>query len=266
MGLMNYDWLRQTSAATELESDLQLGGFNDLMVPAMDCLLKFQHWTGVGPSSQATVYTYWAMGSYVNAPYTFSATCRLSRSGFYLESSALLRHLSEVLVQLAYFSSRPQDAVDHFVPAAFQNMKQGDPLPTEWPKHNNVKFRTMFDALAPDYYKRYYSLASTFAHGTFGSHLFRVDDKSPAEVVHGCKYNDANAMFICNQAFALMYGFLHWFPQVFPTWDAQAAASRRDQQITAIGDALNNLWVESPQSKPWLIPISGLIGWTPPVP
>ncbi len=136
----------------------------------------------------------------LKVPYTIRAVSILGETGYYLESTLLVRNLLEILVQLRYFQKNKDKLNDHVL------------------KVKKVRLRTMFDEFNPNLYKTVYFVLSEVAHGGFGASVFMTKYSSPQEgkVIMDCDYNEMFFNFILNQMIPIVFGMLNFVPLFFP--------------------------------------------------
>lgn len=162
--------------------------------------------------------------NFQQAIYTLHKSYQLWRTGYYLESSILNRHLLEVFVQMRYFENHLSKLATH---------------QTAQRRKDRVQFRDMFDEVSPNSHELIYSkFLSTFAHGNMNV-IFRstlipptaMNPQATAQPLIGCQYNDNQANFHYLMIVSIIYGILNYYPTVFPQ---HTVAS--DQEFKAILD------------------------------
>jgi hypothetical protein len=263
--LMSYAYLLQSASEAAAKTDREMNGLAKRFPVALDCLLKLPYWVQEEPNEAPSVYRSWAHGAYVAAGHSFAALYHLFRVGFYLEALIVHRHLSEVLVQLVYFSTRQDKAGAHFIPPQLQPGQPPPPPASEagLPKKNSVQFKQMFDDVSLGYYERYYRMASELAHGGIGSGMLRNDHRAQT-VTLGCQYDERHGSYVSNHAVAMLYGFLRRFPTVFPTWKETDAEPAYSGALKSMDEILKSQWSEFPKSREWLSSVGKLIAWDAP--
>jgi hypothetical protein len=105
----------------------------------IDTMLNFPYYWGElpAPETEEGLFSLFASSHFLQIPYTAWSLFDIWRRGYYLESSILLRSLLEILIQLRYFQCRPSVLEAHL-----------------HPEKGNVQFKTMFETIAPGYYKK----------------------------------------------------------------------------------------------------------------
>jgi len=120
----------------------------------------------------------------------------------------------------------------------------------------------MFDAVAPGYYEYEYRLASEFSHGGVGAIVFRMDEADLAKM--GCFYSPRNTVYIAFQTAMLLRGFLSWFPDCFPDWDAEQGEVWFAPARSAIDKQLGECWDQAPGARDPMRLAGPLVRWNPP--
>jgi len=136
-----------------------------------------------------------------------SASIHLAEVGFYVESYSLNRSLIETLVQVIYLAKHPEEI------EKLPSIVEGKP--------RKLKFRTMFEEIAPGYYDTQYSLASEWAHPGWGSNAFKVtrDDAGDGTVDQGVVYKQDRFTHTFNELVMISLGFLRELTTLFPKTD-----------------------------------------------
>jgi hypothetical protein len=225
-------------------STLQSYNMFDWRVPiAVEELLRLSYHLGPrepAGTPAAALHAY-CSNQYGQIPYTVLSTRDLWRRGQYLEAGLLVRHLLEVFVQMRYFQRYPAKLVKHWT--------------AREPK-DFVKFRPMFEDLAPGSYRPLYSLPSTLAHGS-GTLLFRmgpirtdpISGVPSAATLVGSSFNELNAGYVYGYLVSLLLGALNYFPVFFPSNDL-AADAEFSSDIESTRDWLNSLFTEAASRAP----------------
>jgi hypothetical protein len=180
------------------------------LVYVINDFLKLPYFNGaVEPSgtNQGDWQAY-CVGHYAQMPHTMLSVYRLWRQGYYLETSALLRHLLEVFVQMRYFERNLGRLRQHW---------------TGTNRRDFVMFRAMFDELAPNSYELVYKQFSKFAHGNLNL-MFRAQIVAPAIMqskpmmypFSGSQFDEVSAIFMHIYITGLMLGFVNYHPVAFP--------------------------------------------------
>jgi hypothetical protein len=194
-----------SSERSQEEFAAKLAGLAEWYPRSVDALLKMNYYRGKlsPPGTDRGRFEFFASSHYEQIPYTLWAVYDLMSRGFYLEASILVRSLLEILIQLRYF-----DACPAALPPDISGIKD---------RSKRVRFKTMFDSLAPGFYERYYgNLYSGIAHGKGWQMLFRFRSANDQfSVVYGNSYDEEKATFVANSALPLILGFLLRFTTAF---------------------------------------------------
>jgi len=224
--------------ATESEAAAILRNYPGLIDVMFN--LPYFHGDLPAPETPDGLFAFFADSHYLQVPYTAWSLFDIWKRGYYLESGILLRSLLEILVQLRYFHTRADQLESHL-----------------HPERSSVRFATMFDAVAPEYYRKYYGLLlSSFAHGKGGQMYFRYDRSDPTNhrIRMGNEYVRDHMSWVLNQLLALVFGFLNLFPGFFPanTLGSNAAIeSDRQDALRWLENAMRAHRTGFPQSEPW---------------
>ena len=174
--LMSIDYLLTTEDFVVKQTLGEYGELQDDLVKIIDLLFKLSHFLNedIGVESVDNNFQVLAYSSYLQIPYTLKSIHDLWIKGYYLESLTLLRHIVEGFAKLRYFTNHRDEILNHI------NGK------------NRVRFKKMFDELAPGYYDFHYGkMLSDFAHGGFKAYMLRVEYYSQTEgrVKAGCDFD-----------------------------------------------------------------------------
>jgi hypothetical protein len=239
----------ESSERVRVLTENALAGIRQRTEPAINCLLRLVECTG--PQSEgedARAYEWWAQATYLSAGHTSVALGEMLHRGFYLESAILLRHLTELLVQVRYFEHHTQRVLQHL------SAKRAK---------DRVKFQSMFDEVAPGYYRTYYSLASGMAHGGVASTMLRVD-MTASKGRFGCHYDPDQCTLVANTWAAALHRFLTSFEFAFPQMKLDAGNTQLLAAVTGLAGWLEAAWREHPKSHDWLRTIGPLVRWVTP--
>ena len=138
--LMDFEYQIQSEGITERITDQRLHGWLTKYPDFLDALFECAYYTGnpdVIESPEGFFHSF-AHNILLRFPYTVRATCLLIEKGFYFESVSLVRNLYEALFQLRYFNNHKDLLKSHVV-------------------ERRVKFKVMFETVAPGFYKTHYS-------------------------------------------------------------------------------------------------------------
>ncbi len=143
-----------------------------------------------------------AYSSYLQLPYTLKSIHDLWIKGNYLESLILLRHIIEGFAKLRYFNNHKDEISNHI---------KGN---------NRVRFKDIFDEIAPGYYQFHYGkMLSDYAHGGFKAYMLRVEYSSQTEgrVKVGSEFDTKISGMIIYQVLTFCFGYLNFVDEFFPT-------------------------------------------------
>lgn len=116
---------------------------------------------------------------------------------------------------------------------------------------NRVRFKAMFDLLAPGFYKKYYgSFYSGIAHGAGWQIVFRLrEDKGNFATVLGNAYDENGASSVANGVVPLVLGFLNVFTKCFPA-NTVGTEATLEEEVEAISKWVEWHMEESKKAKP----------------
>lgn len=249
MTILGWNELIGTEEAVAGRIDNELYGFISNFQKSVNSLLRLMPYRGTfaDPGSETGAVQAYSFTHLVQAPYTCRAAFLLWRRGYYLESLVLCRHLLEALLQTSYFQARPQDLEAH------------------WTSKKRVQFRQMFDLIAPDAYKGFYTLLSDYAHGGITKNIVRFD-REAGRIVVGCEFNEELASHVMNVLTILVYGFLHRYYEFIPGPEAlpTAISNQRMESLSWLEKSMSQHAEQFPRSRAWHKAIAPLIGWLTP--
>jgi hypothetical protein len=203
---------------------------------AIEILLQLPRFARADSSNpEEQPFRFWAVSVYANAAHTSWALYDLWRGGLYYEATILLRNLTEAIVQLRYFESRMSEVL----------------LMLDERTVKKFKFKTMFEAVAPGYYDRWYGLMSSIAHARMGAAVFRTDE---TRIAMGSGYNEFLASAVVNQFDPLLLGLLRLFPRHFPGYAnavEPALEARRVAEMAWLESAFDAQVIQFPRSIEW---------------
>lgn len=237
-GNRNVAVVLESGESVRVQTESALAGIRQRTEPAINCLLQLVECTGSQSEQEdARASEWWAQATYLSAGHTSVALGDMLHRGFYLESAILLRHLTELLVQVRYFERHTKVVLQHL------SAKRS---------RDRVKFQSMFDEVAPGYYRTYYSLASSMAHGGVGSTMLRVD-MTASKGRFGCHYDSDHCTLVANSWAAILHGFLTSFEFTFPQMKLdEASGAKLLASIAGLAGWLEAAWREHPKSHDWL--------------
>jgi len=249
--LATFEILMRSAADTERRTRERLRGADEHIPRAIDAIMKLPYFvTPVASPPDASGFRWWAHIAYASAGHSAAALFVLWRQGFYLESTILLRHLLESLVQLRYFGERRDELMPHLT------------------RTREVNFRKLFNVCAPGFY-RFYSLLSGAAHGGVASALFRVGLAVRPQWIPRCEYDETRGSIVVNQFVPTLLGLLNLLPQHFPEVLAAAGEEivrEKADSVAWLESAVNAQLTQFPQSTSWLLPLLRLADYSPPTP
>jgi hypothetical protein len=221
---------------TKIATERAVAGAALHIPAAVDVLIQLPRFARAERSVQGEQpFRFWAVSAYVNAAHTSWALYDLWRSGLYYESTILLRNLTESLVQLRYFETHMADVLQLLDEKTVRKFK----------------FKTMFEAVAPGYYDKWYGLMSSVAHGRMGATVFRIDD---TRIAMGAGYNESLASFVMNQFDPILLGLLRHFPRHFPGYASAVDSgleARRVAEVAWLQSAFDAQVAQFPRSMGW---------------
>lgn len=234
--------------ATKLITDREVAGAAQHIPEAIDVLLELPRFARADSRTrEAQAFRYWAINVYVNAAHTSWALTDLWRGGLYYEAMVLLRSLTEAIVQLRYFESRMGDVL----------------LLLDDRTVKKFRFKTMFEAVAPGHYEKWYGLMSSIAHARMGAMVFRTDEST---VAVGARYNEFLASAVMNQFDPILLGLLRLFPKHFPGYASAAPPeleARRTSEVDWLQRAFDAQVEQFPRSRDWADLIKPIIALDP---
>jgi len=181
---MTYEVLLETALETQAITQAKFAGAAEHYPRALDVLLRLPSFCGSSSTPDDDWFPWWCYTQYCAVGSSTVSLFDLWQRGFYVEAAVLLRHVLEIFVQVRYFHSHR---------SALRLHLKGE---------KRVVFKTMFEALAPGYYDRYYGkMLSGVAHGGLPSTTMRLDlsKGQRAPVIRGCSYNETMATWVLNQ-------------------------------------------------------------------
>jgi hypothetical protein len=220
MELMNFNYLLETEEMTHTETIKKLQEWFLKYPEFINVLFEAAYFTGkvANPESAEGSFHAYAHHLILRYPYTMRGVIKLLESGYYYESTFLIRNMFEVLVQLRYFSKHHNKFNQHVL-------------------GKRLRFRTMFDEIAPGFYETIYGIQlSEFAHGGFGSLIFRSNYSSPKDgtIFMGCKYDSNYCSYSFNLFFAAVSGILCFMPEFFPQYLSLAPKDVLNNRMIAL--------------------------------
>ena len=151
-------------------------GFCDFSLDGIDLLLQGIHFfrdvddtldkTGEFKNHEAAIRTTFYYNLY-HISLTYKAVYNLIHQGYYTESAILLRSVVESLVKMKYLHKQNDIDLVDTASAGHYGYKG---------KRFKVKFKTMFDIVAPGLYE-YYRLLCDMAHGSFAAHALKIAER-----------------------------------------------------------------------------------------
>ena len=159
----------------------------------------------VAPDSDDHYFITDAYFAYLRLPYSLRAIYDLWIKGYYLEAMIVYRQILEGLAYLRYFDNHRDNIKSHL----------GITMP-----RGRVRFRTMFEEIAPGFYGKYYGKTfSNIAHGGVAANLFRAEYSSPTEgrIVMGCEFSLKGSSLVTRTAILVSYGYLNYISVFFPS-------------------------------------------------
>ena len=220
MELMNFKYLIQTEDLTRTETTSQLREWFLKYPEFIYVLFEATYFTGdvESPESLEGSFHGFAHHLLLRYPYTVRAAINLLESGYYYEAISLVRNMYEVLIQLRYFSNHKDKLNQHVL-------------------GRRIKFRVMFDEIAPEFYEMIYGMQlSEFAHGGFSSLIFRANYSSPTKgiITMGCKYDATFFSYSFNQIFSAVSGIISFLPEFFPKFLSFAPSEVLHKRMQAL--------------------------------
>ncbi len=203
--LMDYNYLQSTERSTIQTTIEELPIWHSKSVEIIDMLFSINYYTGKEDNAETPegTFHYVACSNYLRLPYTLSNIIDLIKKGAYLESTILIRHLYEILVQLRYFNVFKEKVHDYSI----------DKL--------RIQFKTMFDEICPELYTDVYKFFSNYSHGGLWANKFRVNNISKDEgfIYYGSDYIEKFALYVTAHQLFLSYGFMNYVPIFFKKYN-----------------------------------------------
>lgn len=263
---MTYRYLRFTEPQAELETWTHFAGAAEWYPKVLDAALRLPCFLRL--PNDPIGFGSWAAAMVMSAAHTCHAALLLWSRANYLETTILVRHLFEVLVQIAYFGARR----DAFLPYHRRAMARAGGAVAEGQPVKEVKFKEMFDSVMPGFYKTHYgAILSGSAHGGLAATIFRVDYASPDTpgVRLGSTYDERWATFgntyLQYILRALLQASINLDPRAIDACDPESR-----QVVTEALSWLDKVfeadWTEFPSKRPLILACSDLTGWKPPPP
>jgi len=211
--LMSVGYLLKTEDAVIKQTLDEYGELQDDLVNIIDLLFKLSHFLNEDVEIESVDNNFQVLANsyYLQFPYTLKSIHDLWIKGSYLETLIILRHIIEGFAKLRYFTNHRDEILNH------TNGK------------NRVRFKTMFDEIAPGYYRFHYGkILSDYAHGGFKAYMLRVEYSSQTEgrVKVGCEFDTKYSGMIIYQVLTFCFGYLNYVDEFFPT-----IYSRLDEEI-----------------------------------
>lgn len=245
--LMDFKYLLHTEEQTRNQTNQQLRGWILKYPEFIDLLFQSAYFTGKTDSSESPEGAFHAFADHqlLRYPYTLRATALLLESGYYFEAVSLVRNMYEVLIQLRYFSKHKELLMDHVL-------------------KKKVRFRTMFEEIAPGFYYNVYGRQfSEFAHGGFKSSIFRTSYTSPQEgtTTMGSVYDAELCSYSLNQIPVVVYGMVNFLPEFFPQFSQIAppeVLTKRTEVLDWLRNARDDHIKVNPKAQTfysWILPM-----------
>ncbi len=217
---MDFQYLIHTESEIHQATDRELHGWLTKYPEIIDVLFHAAYFTGKVDDTQSADGTFHAFAHHhlLRFPYTVRAAAILLESGYYLETVSLLRNMYEVLVQMHYFHRHKDQVMAHAL------------------RQKRVRFRTMFDEIAPCFYDLMYGLLSEYAHGGIGSMIFRTSYSAADKgtTIMGCQFDADLCTFSLNQIAVVLCGWLTHIPSFFPAFSMSAPKDLLDRRQSAL--------------------------------
>jgi hypothetical protein len=200
--LMDYEFLLMTEKETINKTEEIYRILSQKIVESINVFFAIPYFVGnaIGSDTFDQTYHSIAQHNYIRLPYTFKTIYSLIQTGYYLESSILIRSLYEILVQLRYFQNHREKYTDYLTNKV------------------RVSFKEMFEEISKGLYDEIYRLFSNFSHGGIGTINFRAkyEKKDKGSLIYGCEYDETRVLFVIGHQLKLAYGFLNYAPKFFP--------------------------------------------------
>jgi len=246
--LMNFDFQVASEDKTQETTRGKIKNWIFNYPKLLDALFEVAYFTGMAKKIESPEGDFYAFGHHIllRFPYTIRATCVLIEKGFYFESLSLVRNLYESFFQLRYFHKHQDKITNHVT-------------------NRRIKFKTMFEEIAPGYYDEIYGKQlSEFAHGGFSSLLFRSHYDSPdsGKILMGNQYEERGCTYSLNQVVPILYGILNYIPILFPQYPKlvqESTEKKRKESIDWLERSMNIHMDSKPSSKKFYDLVSPLI-------
>jgi hypothetical protein len=208
MKYLRYSDIRRQQNEVSAYTRDRLPGFFRAFEEGIDALLTLQQNYPAGNSVPVTPderfrssATLWFFSSI----FSFSSSVALVENGYYAESVIVNRTITEILIQLRYFSILPEEMIK--LPSLSGNRRR------------LVQLKTMYERIAPGFYDIWYKFSSEFAHAGVGAHIFKIT----RDPVSGVAVGDPGVVFkedwcgACfNEVLMLLLGFIRAYGVAFP--------------------------------------------------
>jgi hypothetical protein len=262
---MTWAYLGGTQPKALAETALKLPRAFTELPKAIDALLRIP--CLFLPPQDNTGYWHFAQTSLMSIGHTAGATYYLWSQAFYLEAALMVRNMLEVLVQLRYFGKHRDEYMPHVLPVRDHT---GRPIKDDWRPKKQVKFKRMFDDVAPGFYQEHYGeVLSNIAHGGLVASFLRLDLNKLAkttEPVFGCVYDEWRARLVLAYFQIGIHGLINMGLELDPALKDRDDGTHRaviDDALDFLNRSLDEDW-RVPGKRPLLKSASGLIGWTIP--
>ncbi len=128
-----------------------------------------------------------------------------------------------------------------------------------------VKFKVMFDEVAPGFYESLYKRdLSEFAHNGFASVMFRVNyiSSESGRTTMGSEFSEDFCSYATNQLVVIIYGILNWIPNYFPKYTElvhKDTESKCKEALTWLKESMDQHITMKPVSKSYYEIVNPLI-------
>jgi hypothetical protein len=236
--LMSFNYQIESEAVTQETTYKNFNGLLSKYPKILDALFEINYFIGKANEVESLEGYFYAIGFHIlkRFPYTARATCMLIEKGFYYEVISLIRNLYESFIQLRYFHNHPDMIRSHII-------------------DHRIKFRTMFDEIAPGFYVEIYGKQlSEFTHSGFSSAIFRTNYTSPdvGETTMGNKFDKIYCTYSVNLIVPILLGVLNFVPVFFPQYLSLVPNDteiKRKESIEWLSKAIKDHIAEKPISK-----------------
>lgn len=199
--LMDFDYLIVTENSTIYKTIKEFPIWNSKSEQIINILFAMCYSMGKEENVESPegAFHYIASSHYHRLPYTMSTIFDLIKRGAYLESTILIRHLYEILVQLRYFNNHKDTVHDYSI------------------NKLRIQFKTMFDEICPELYTDIYKQFSNYSHGGVWANKFRVNyiSKDEGFIYYGSEFIEKFALYVTAHQLFLSYGFMNYVPTFF---------------------------------------------------